>query len=239
MIKSRYFATFAIPCSSICARLSAELVCKTDKIISINRPAVIQVYFRMIPGAAISFILFNISYSTFLDSVKNFQCRFALWMGNSLVRIRWYPETVCLPCESELAGIFIKVQTKALAEWGEAERELIYLKRAPEALCEKRRKTGVLPRNIDHEIVEIMHRTHMGVDQDYKNLIKQGTRAALADGWGGSMMATDLQDVLFGTPFPLESEANPGRWLKVRLIAPSRFYMTLSAHLGNIFIFSR
>jgi carbon-monoxide dehydrogenase catalytic subunit len=45
-----------------------------------------------------------------------------------------------------------------------------------------------------------MHRTHMGVDQDYKNLIKQGTRASLADGWGGSMLATDLQDVLFGTP---------------------------------------
>jgi carbon-monoxide dehydrogenase catalytic subunit len=65
-------------------------------------------------------------------------------------------------------------------------------------------------RNIDREIVEIMHRTHMGVDQDYKNLMKQGTRAAMADGWGGSMLATDLQDVLFGTPIPLQSEANLG-----------------------------
>jgi len=43
-----------------------------------------------------------------------------------------------------------------------------------------------------------------------KNLIKQGTRAAIADGWGGSMLATDLQDVLFGTPYPLQSEANLG-----------------------------
>jgi carbon-monoxide dehydrogenase catalytic subunit len=68
----------------------------------------------------------------------------------------------------------------------------------------------VVPRNIDREIVEIMHRTHMGVDQDYKNLMKQGTRAALADGWGGSMLATDLQDVLFGTPYPLQAEANLG-----------------------------
>jgi carbon-monoxide dehydrogenase catalytic subunit len=50
----------------------------------------------------------------------------------------------------------------------------------------------------------------MGVDQDYRNLIKQGTRAALADGWGGSMLATDLQDILFGTPTPLQSEANLG-----------------------------
>ncbi len=55
-----------------------------------------------------------------------------------------------------------------------------------------------------------MHRTHIGVDQDYKNLIKQGTRTAIADGWGGSMLATDLQDVLFGTPYPLQSEANLG-----------------------------
>ena len=50
----------------------------------------------------------------------------------------------------------------------------------------------------------------MGVDQDYKNLMKQGTRASLADGWGGSMLATDLQDILFGTPTPLQSEANLG-----------------------------
>jgi carbon-monoxide dehydrogenase catalytic subunit len=72
------------------------------------------------------------------------------------------------------------------------------------------KKQGVLPRNIDREIVEIMHRTHIGVDQDYKNLMKQGTRAAIADGWGGSMLATELQDILFGTPYPLASEANLG-----------------------------
>ena len=72
------------------------------------------------------------------------------------------------------------------------------------------KKTVFCRRNIDREIVEIMHRTHIGVDQDYKNLMKQGTRAAIADGWGGSMLATDLQDVLFGTPYPLQSEANLG-----------------------------
>jgi len=48
-----------------------------------------------------------------------------------------------------------------------------------------------------------MHRTHIGVDQDYKNLLKQGVRAAIGDGWGGSMIATELQDILFGTPAPV------------------------------------
>ena len=55
-----------------------------------------------------------------------------------------------------------------------------------------------------------MHRTHMGVDQDYRNLVKQCTRAALGDGWAGSMIATDLQDVMFGTPYPVAGEINLG-----------------------------
>lgn len=106
--------------------------------------------------------------------------------------------------------IALEVAEKALNEWGKPEGELLYLKRAPEPLYEKWKKNGVLPRNIDREIVDIMHRTHMGVDQDYKNIVKQCTRASLADGWGGSMLATDLQDILFGMPFPLQSEANLG-----------------------------
>jgi carbon-monoxide dehydrogenase catalytic subunit len=112
--------------------------------------------------------------------------------------------------DRDIDEIAVEVAEKALAEWGKAEGELRYLKRAPQPLYEKWKKQGVLPRNIDREVVEIMHRTHMGVDQDYKNIVKQCTRAALADGWGGSMLATDIQDVMFGTPYPLQSEANLG-----------------------------
>ncbi|MBA7627472.1 Carbon monoxide dehydrogenase 1 [subsurface metagenome] len=55
-----------------------------------------------------------------------------------------------------------------------------------------------------------MHRTHIGVDQDYQNLLRQGVRTAIADGWGGSMIATELQDVLFGTPAPVFGQINLG-----------------------------
>jgi len=72
------------------------------------------------------------------------------------------------------------------------------------------KKRGVLPRGIDREVVEIMHRTHMGTDQDYKSLIFQATRCALADGWGASMIATELQDILFTTPVPLRTLVNLG-----------------------------
>jgi carbon-monoxide dehydrogenase catalytic subunit len=112
--------------------------------------------------------------------------------------------------DRDIDEIAVEVGEKAMEEWGKPHGELLYAKRAPKARYDLWKKMGVVPRNIDREIVEIMHRTHIGVDQDYKNLMKQGTRAAIADGWGGSMLATDLQDVLFGTPYPLTSEANLG-----------------------------
>src|SRR3972149_5770246 len=95
-------------------------------------------------------------------------------------------------------------------EFGKQEGELIFIKNAPLKRQEIWRKLGVVPRGIDREIVELMHRTHMGVDQDYKNLMLQGTKAALADGWGGSMISPEIQDVMFGTPTPTLSEINLG-----------------------------
>jgi carbon-monoxide dehydrogenase catalytic subunit len=60
------------------------------------------------------------------------------------------------------------------------------------------------------EIMELMHRTHMGVDQEYTNITKQCSRTALADGWGGSMVATEISDILFGIPTPVSIEVNMG-----------------------------
>ena len=106
--------------------------------------------------------------------------------------------------------IAIDIGEKALAEFGKQEGQILFLKRAPLKRQELWRGLGVAPRGIDREIVEIMHRTHIGVDQDYRNLLKQGVRAALADGWGGSMIATELQDILFGTPAPILGQVNLG-----------------------------
>ncbi|MBF0549339.1 MAG: anaerobic carbon-monoxide dehydrogenase catalytic subunit [Deltaproteobacteria bacterium] len=106
--------------------------------------------------------------------------------------------------------IAVEVGQKALAEWGKQNGEIVYAKRAPKPRYDLWKKLDVIPRGIDREIVEIMHRTHMGVDQDYENITKQCTRAALADGWAGSMIATDLSDVMFGTPYPLHGEINLG-----------------------------
>lgn len=112
--------------------------------------------------------------------------------------------------DRDIDEIALGVAEAAMAEWGKTGQTLAYLKRAPQPLQDKWKEQGVEPRNIDREVVDIMHRTHMGVDQDYKNLMKQGTRCSLADGWGGAMIGTDLQDVMFGSPSPLQSEANLG-----------------------------
>ncbi len=102
------------------------------------------------------------------------------------------------------------VALKALSEFGQQEGELTFALRAPEPRVKLWREQGIMPRGIDREIVQIMHQTHMGVDADYKNLMKQSLRVALADGWGGSMIATDLQDILFGSPEPIRSKTNLG-----------------------------
>jgi len=112
--------------------------------------------------------------------------------------------------DMEVEEIAIKVGEMAVAEWGKQDGELVMMKRAPLKRQEIWRKYNLMPRGIDREVVEVMHRTHMGVDQDYKNLIAQGSRAALADGWGGSMLATELQDILFGTPVPVKGSINLG-----------------------------
>ncbi len=112
--------------------------------------------------------------------------------------------------DRDMDELALELAEVALGEWGKMEGELINLKRAPKPTYERWEKLGVLPRNIDREVVDIMHRTHMGVDQDYRNLMLQGARAALADGWGGSMIATELQDIMFGSPTPLQAEVNLG-----------------------------
>jgi carbon-monoxide dehydrogenase catalytic subunit len=98
----------------------------------------------------------------------------------------------------------------AYAEFGKQEGPIQFTRRAPEKRVALWQNLGIDPRGIDREIVEIMHRTHIGVDNDPVNLILQGLRASVADGWGGSMIATELSDVLFGTPTPVRSEANLG-----------------------------
>lgn len=106
-----------------------------------------------------------------------------------------------------LAG---EVAAAAIADFSRQKGEIKYPSRAPKKRIEIWKGLGLIPRGIDREVVDTLHRTHMGDDQDADHLLLQSLRTSLADGWGGSMMATDISDVLFGTPSPLVSKVNLG-----------------------------
>jgi carbon-monoxide dehydrogenase catalytic subunit len=97
-----------------------------------------------------------------------------------------------------------------MEDYGMRRKKLPMAGRAPKARQEIWDKTGVYPRGIDRENVEMLHRTHMGVDNDWVNILLHAVRTSLSDGWGGSMVATELSDTLFGTPSPMMSQMNLG-----------------------------
>ena len=107
----------------------------------------------------------------------------------------------------EIAGDLARAMT---AEFGQQEGILKPLLRAPEGQRTRWAALGIAPRGIDREIVELLHRSHHGVESEPIALLRAAMRAALADGWGGSMIATDVQDVLFGGPQAIRSRANLG-----------------------------
>jgi carbon-monoxide dehydrogenase catalytic subunit len=99
--------------------------------------------------------------------------------------------------------IAIEVGELALADFGkQTDTPLTMTKRAPAKRQELWKRLDIAPRGVDREVVEMMHRTHMGVDQEYHNIMLQASRCSLADGWGSSMLSTELTDIMFGTPVP-------------------------------------
>jgi carbon-monoxide dehydrogenase catalytic subunit len=110
----------------------------------------------------------------------------------------------------DVKDIAVEVGEKALAQYGQQDGEIRYVNRAPLKRQEIWRNEGVIPAGIDRPVVEVMHMTHMGVNQEMEHIIRLATKCAIADGWGGSMIATDLSDILYGTPVPILGKVNLG-----------------------------
>ena len=95
-------------------------------------------------------------------------------------------------------------------EYGKPFGTQRFLKRAPESQQKLWEENELAPHAIDREVSRSLHMAHMGCSSKPEALVKQSIRAGLSDGWGGSMMGTEFSDVLFGTPKPIETEANLG-----------------------------
>ncbi len=134
-------------------------------------------------------------------------------------KLKFVCETIGIPTTVEVDGEVkdrdIKELAIELAEelektYTQVEGEIPFAKRVPEKTLERWRELGIVPRGAMRELMEMMHRTHIGVDQEYVNISRQFQRTALSDGWGGSMVATELSDILFGTPYPLQADVDMG-----------------------------
>jgi len=104
---------------------------------------------------------------------------------------------------NDLADLYI-------SQFGQQKGKVVTTVRAPAKRQQLWQERGVMPRGVDREVVESLHRTHIGDDQDAEHIMIHAVRTALSDGWGGSLIATDISDILFGTPAPVVGQANLG-----------------------------
>lgn len=104
---------------------------------------------------------------------------------------------------NDLADLYID-------QFGQQRGQVVPVRRAPAKRQKLWAERGVIPRGVDREVVEALHRTHIGDDQDPEHILQHAIRTGLADGWGGSLIATDVSDILFGTPAPVVGQANLG-----------------------------
>ena len=104
-----------------------------------------------------------------------------------------------------------EVVGKALEDYGRQDGEPAnwVAFRTPPKELEMWKELGLVVSNVHNEIEEAMHRTSGGNDADPVNLLLGTLRMGIADGVGLSM-ATDLQDIMFGTPQVRGIEANVG-----------------------------
>ncbi|MHB8880991.1 MAG: anaerobic carbon-monoxide dehydrogenase catalytic subunit [Thermodesulfovibrionales bacterium] len=110
----------------------------------------------------------------------------------------------------EVHDVAKDVANKLIEDFSRQKGEMNFVKRAPKKTQERWRKYGVMPRGVDRDTVEVVDRTTMGMDADPDSILTSAVRCALANGWGGSMISTDVTDILFGTPMPIKAEASLG-----------------------------
>ncbi len=127
------------------------------------------------------------------------------------VKLKKVAESIGISTENKsVKDIANELYAELERTYTQVEGEIPFARRVPPKTLEVWRKANIVPRGAMREIMELMHRSHMGVDQNYKNIIQQCSRTALADGWGGSMVATEISDILFGTPEPRVAGVNMG-----------------------------
>ncbi len=82
----------------------------------------------------------------------------------------------------DISALAAQVAEVLLAEFTSQEEPLKTLRLSPLSRQGVWRKQDASPSGVDRMVVEAMHRTHMGVDHDYMNILLHAFRLSLADG---------------------------------------------------------
>jgi carbon-monoxide dehydrogenase catalytic subunit len=115
------------------------------------------------------------------------------------------------PEGKEINALAKEVADVAFADFAPGKETMRWLEAsAPPERVETWRNLGILPRDPDMEIRRVMHQTTMGVDADPVSLLLATAKLGLVDCYSGLKLGTDIQDIVFGTPQPVKSEANLG-----------------------------
>jgi carbon-monoxide dehydrogenase catalytic subunit len=125
-------------------------------------------------------------------------------------KLRKLAEEFGLKSDGDVKAVAKAVAERLFLDYSSLSPGLAFLKRLPKARLELWDKLAITPRGIDREPVEMLHRTHMGVDCDPVSLCLHAARTSLSDGWGGSMAGTEISDVIFGVPSPNKTKVNLG-----------------------------
>jgi carbon-monoxide dehydrogenase catalytic subunit len=126
-------------------------------------------------------------------------------------KLRRIAEEINVQAEGKsVQELALAVAEAMIQDFGFLHDNLGFMSRVPQKRKDLWAKVGITPRGIDRDIVEMMHRTHMGVDSDAVSLCLHSARLCLGDGWGGSMIGTELSDIIFGTPTPKVGQVNLG-----------------------------
>jgi carbon-monoxide dehydrogenase catalytic subunit len=125
-------------------------------------------------------------------------------------KLRRVAAEVGVDAEGDALAVAGRLAARLGSDYSSFGPGLAFLARVPKARRDLWDRLEITPRGIDREPVEMLHRTHMGVDCDPVSLCLHAARVSLADGWGGSMSATEISDIVFGTPSPVKTRVNLG-----------------------------
>ncbi|MHB0977647.1 MAG: anaerobic carbon-monoxide dehydrogenase catalytic subunit [Candidatus Aquicultorales bacterium] len=117
-----------------------------------------------------------------------------------------------LPGDADANELAVKVADAVLAELRKPAEEPLALVDlfAPESRKEVWQSLGILPGGVHSEIRDALVKTMSNVNSDPVDLLLTALRIGVATGYMGLVATVTLQDILFGAPMIVESQADLG-----------------------------